>query len=327
LSENEEIKKSISTGEAADESVQPCIPPKPAATGNQHIEIISHNLYVKEGDELKGSGVVLNLKNNAGKDIGKAVFSVILYDATGNVIDTVEESLKDFDKDGIRSFSIEYPQPDADIRSYAVSIVKTVLTPDTEAVGNNKVAILNHRVIDKTSTGKNSLELKIQNTCDKTLATTVLEVNFFDGEGNMLDTVRHKELDMKPDSSRLVFVSPANNDADMFRIYKVTVRKAVTTDYEKVQLHSHDMKPIDGAVEISGVVKNISDVKTDAAVVTLFKDVKDEKIATRVIYIRNIEPGAAKQFRFKYIAPPDESVNSYIMSVGNIAEDPTTPAA
>jgi hypothetical protein len=38
------------------------------------MEIISHNLLIKEGDEGRGSGVVLNLKNIAGADIGKAVF-------------------------------------------------------------------------------------------------------------------------------------------------------------------------------------------------------------------------------------------------------------
>jgi hypothetical protein len=68
-------------------------------------------------------------------------------------------------------------------------------------------------------------------------------------------------------------------------------------------------------------VKNVSDGKADAAVVTLFKDVKDEKIATRVIYIRDIEPGASKQFKFKFDVPEGETVNSYIISVGSIAEE------
>ncbi len=327
MSENEEIKEPISAGEAAEELAQPCTPPEPAAAGNQHIEIISHSLHVKDG-EIKGSGVVLNLKNNAGKDIGKAVFSVVLYDAAGNVIDTVEESLKDFDKDGIRSFSIEYPQPDADIRSYAVSVVKTVLTPDVEAIGNNKITILSHRVKeDKAAAGKSSLELEIRNTCEKTLATAVLEAKFYDGEGKLLDSVCHKELEFKPQTTCTIAIAPEKPEAEAFRTYKVNVRKAVTTDFEKVQLKSHDMKPLDSGVEVSGVLKNVSDGKADAAVVTLFKDVKDEKIATRVIYIRDIEPGAAKQFRFKYVAPPDEAVNSYVISIGSIAEEPATPAA
>ncbi|MDD4923875.1 MAG: hypothetical protein PHF74_03435, partial [Dehalococcoidales bacterium] len=90
MSENEEIKEEVSTGETADETVQPCTPPEPAVSGNQHLEIISHNLLIQEGEEAQGSGVVLNLKNNAGKDIGKAVFSVVLYDAQSNIIDTVE---------------------------------------------------------------------------------------------------------------------------------------------------------------------------------------------------------------------------------------------
>ena len=73
MSENEELKEEVLNGETADEDVKPCAPPEPAVSGNQHIEIISHNLLIKEGDDVKGSGVVLNLKNNAGKEIGKAV--------------------------------------------------------------------------------------------------------------------------------------------------------------------------------------------------------------------------------------------------------------
>jgi hypothetical protein len=87
------------------------------------------------------------------------------------------------------------------------------------------------------------------------------------------------------------------------------------------------MKPLDDAVEGSGVLKNISDDKADAAVVTLFKDVKDEKIATRVIYVRDIEPGASKQFKFRFVVPAGETVNSYVISVGSIAEEAAKPAA
>ena len=323
MSENEEIKEEVSTGETADEAVQPCAPPEPTVSGNRHLEIISHNLLIKEGDEAKGSGVVLNLKNNAGKAIGKAVFSVVLYDAAGNIVDTIEDCFKDFDKDGISSFNISYSKPEADIRSYAVSVVKTVLTPDPEAVGNGKVEVLSHRILeaDECAGVKRSLEMEIKNICEKTLATAVLEANFYDGEGTLLDTVCHRELEFKPQSICTFNITPEKPEAKAFRTYKVSVRKAITTDFEKVQLKSHDMKPVNGDVEISGVLKNISDGKADAAVVTLFKDVKDEKIATRVIYIRDIEPGASKQFKFKFDVPAGEAVNSYVISVGSIAEE------
>jgi hypothetical protein len=323
LSENEELKEEVLTGETADEDVKPCAPPEPVVSGNQHIEIISHNLLIKEGDEVKGSGVVLNLKNNAGKEIGKAVFSAVLYDAQSNIIDTVEESLKDFDKDGIRSFSISYSDPEADIKSYAVSVLRTVLTPDPEAVGSDKIEVVSHRILeaDQCAGVKRSLEMEIKNICEKTLATAVLEANFYDGEGTLLDTVCHKEFEFKPQSICTFSIAPEKPEAEAFRTYKVSVRKAITTDFEKVQIKSHDMKPVNGDVEVSGVVKNVSDGKADAAVVTLFKDVKDEKIATRVIYIRDIEPGASKQFKFKFDVPEGETVNSYIISVGSIAEE------
>ncbi len=331
MSENEEIKESISTGETAEESVQPCAPPEPAATGNEHLEIISHSLYIGENGGGKGGGVVITMKNIAGRDIGKIAFNIIFYGETGEIIDTVEKYTKDLSKDGMRNLRIEYDKDDADIKSYAVSVVKTILTPEPSVTENDKVKITAHSLVEGDPCNeegfRRSIDVTVKNVFNKAFATVVIEAVFQDGEGNVLDTVRQKAIELKPDSSCQISLAPANPDANMFRTYKISVCKAVTTDFEKVQLKSHDMKPVDDAVEVSGVVKNISSGKADAAVVTLFKDVKDEKIATRVIYIRDIEPGTSKQFRFKFAVPAGEAVNSYAISVGSIAEEPAAPAA
>ena len=331
MSENEEVKESISTGEATEENVQPCTPPEPTATGNQYIEITGHSLYIREKSGEKGGGVVIIMKNTAGKDIGKIVFNIVFYGDTGEIIDTVEKCTKDLPKDGMRNFRVEYDKTDVDIRSYAVSVADTVLTPKPSVTDNDKVKILTHSLVEGDPYNeegfKPSIDISIKNVSKEVFATVTIQALFYDGEGNLLDTVRHKELEIQPDNKRSLSISPVNHNADMFRTYSVSIYRTVTPEFEKVQLRSHKMKPVDGAVEVSGVVKNVSDVKADAAVVTLFKDVKDEKIATRVIYIRDIEPGASKQFSFKFVAPPDEVVNSYVMSVGNIAEDPAAPAA
>ncbi|MFA5629324.1 MAG: hypothetical protein WC958_03615 [Dehalococcoidales bacterium] len=315
-------EKEILKEETIDEGVQPCTPPEPTAVGNEQLEVISHSLLIKEGEGAKGRGVVLNLKNNADKDIGKAVFKITFYDASGSVADTVEESLADFNKGSMRSVEFEYSKAEADIQSYTASVVKTVLTPDPEVIGSDTVEILKHVIVeaDTCSGSKRALVLEFKNSGEKTLATAVLEVVFCDGEGNVLDTVCHREFEFKPQSICAANITPAKQEAEAFRTYKVSVRKAITTEFEKVQLKSHDMNPVGDAVEVSGVVKNVSDVKTDAAVSTLFRDVKDEKIATRVIYIRDIEPGASMQFRFKFVVPAGEDVNSYAISVGDISE-------
>lgn len=329
MSEKEEIKESISTGETADETVSSCNLPEPVATGNESLEVITHNLYIKEGSGGRGSGAVITMKNTAAGDIGKAVFNVVFYGAAGDVIDTVEDYTKDIGKGGMRNFRVESRKSEADIRSYAVSVVKTTFTPEPVITDNDKVKILTHTLLEGNPLNeegfKRSVDISVKNVFNKTFASVILEAVFMDGEGNVLDTVRQKELEMKPDSSRTVQISPARLDAGMFRTYRVSVYRTVTTDFEKVQIRSHEMKPLDGTVEISGVLKNVSEGKADAAVITLFKDVKDEKIATRVVYVRDIEPGTSKQFRFKFVVPAGETVNSYVISVGSIAEEAAKP--
>jgi hypothetical protein len=331
LSENEEIKESISGGDAAEETARPCTPPEPAVTGNEHLDIISHSLFIDEKRGGKGSGAVITMKNTAGRDIGKIVFNIVFYGDTGEIIDTVEKYTKDLSKEGMRNFRVECDKTDADIRSYAVSVVKTVLTPEPSVTDNDKIKIITHSLLDGNPYNedgfKRAIDISIKNIFSETFATVILEALFYDGEGNLLDTVRHKEFEIKPDTRRSLTISPVNRDADMFRTYRVSVYRTVTTGFEKVQLRSHNMKKTEGEAEVSGVVKNISAVKTDASVVTLFKDEKDEKIATRVIYIRDIEPGASKQFRFKFAVPPGEAVKSYVISIGSIVEEPAAPAA
>jgi hypothetical protein len=331
LSEKEEIKETNSTAETAGEGAAPCAPPEPVAAGNESLEIITHNLYIKEGSGAKGSGVVFTMKNIAAGDIGKAVFNIVFYGAAGDVIDTVEAYTKDIGKGGLRNFRVECKKAEADVKSYAVNTVKTTLTPEPVVTDNDKVKIITHTLVEGNPWNAEgfmrSIDVSIRNVFNKTFASVILEAVFMDGEGNVLDTVRQKVLEIKPDSSRTVQIIPAKLDAGMFRTYKVSVYRTVTTDFEKVQIRSHEMKPLDGVVEISGFLKNVSDDKADAAVITLFKDVKDEKIATRVVYVRDIEPGTSKKFRFKFVVPEGESVNSYVISVGTIAEEAAKPAA
>jgi hypothetical protein len=329
LSENEEIKASTAAEEAV--AVQPVELPEPVVTGNEHLEVISHNLLIKEGNEGRGSGVVLNLKNISGADIGKATFKVILYGAGGGVIDTIEAGMSDFGRDKIRNFRVEYPKPEADIRSYAVSVLETVLTPEPEAVGNDRVSIMKHGIQEAEPAareeGKRSIELAIRNLSDKTLATIVFEAVFLDGEGNVLDNVHHRELELKPNSSRAILITPSKAGAEAFRTYRVSVLRTVTTEVEKVQLRRHEIRSVEGGEEVRGIIKNISDDKADAALVATFKDSRDEKIGTRVVFVKDIEPGAGKQFHFIFNTPEGESVHSYTLAVGEIAEEDNTPVA
>ena len=328
MSEKDEIKETNTIAETAGEDAAPCAPPEPVATGNESLEIITHSLYIKEGSGAKGSGVVLTIKNIADGDIGKAVFNIVFYGAAGDVIDTVEDYTGDIDKGGMRNFCVECQKTEADIRSYAVNTVQTTITPAV-VMDNDEVKIITHTLAEGNALNEEgfsrSIDVSIRNVFDKTFASVILEAVFMDGEGNELDTVRQKVLEIKPDSSRTVQISPAKPDAGMFRTYRLSVYRTVTTDIEKVQIKSHEISRSTARWRFRAFSR-MSVTAKQTPPWSPSSRMSKTKNRHKVAYIRDIDPGASKQFRFKFVEPEDENVNSYVISVGSIAEEAATPA-
>jgi hypothetical protein len=161
------------------------------------------------------------------------------------------------------------------------------------------------------------VELAIRNVSDSTIATAVFEAVFYDQEGNILDTVKHREIDLKPDTSRAIHITSSINEIDKVKSYGVRIIRTTTADVEKVQLRRHEMRTTEaGEEEISGTVKNISEVKTDAALVATFYDPKKENIGTKVLVLRDIEPNTIRQFDFKFKPQEGDIVRSYSLNVG-----------
>jgi hypothetical protein len=65
------------------------------------------------------------------------------------------------------------------------------------------------------------------------------------------------------------FSSPLESRAEAFKTYRVSVLRTLTTDVEKVQLRRHEIWSVEGGEEVRGTLKNISDVKADAALVAI----------------------------------------------------------
>jgi hypothetical protein len=142
---------------------------------------------------------MLNLKNISGVNLGKVTFESIFFDAKGNVIDTVEYKISDFEKDKTRTLRIETPKAGTiDVRSYCVKVTGVIKTPVPVVAGDDRISILKHgfQVSDATddmpAIQKSNLELAIRNISEDTIATTILEVEFYDSDGNILDVVRIK---------------------------------------------------------------------------------------------------------------------------------------
>jgi hypothetical protein len=199
--------------------------------------------------------------------------------------------------------------------------------PAPTATGNEKIAILKHKIFEadmergaEYPTAR--LELAIRNVSDSTIATAVFEAIFYDQEGNIIDEVKHREIELKPDTSRLIRITtsiPAS-ESDQIARYDVRLVRATTADVEKVQLRRYEIRTTEtGEEEVWGVAKNISEVKTDAAVVVTFYDADKENIGTSVLVLRDIEPNTIRQFDFRFKPQEGDMVRHCSIIAGEIA--------
>jgi hypothetical protein len=259
--------------------------------------------------------------------IGSVLFEAVLYDIEGKVLDTVEHKTIELDANRSRMIRITSSRPESDkVKSYHVRIAKTAITPEPTATGNEKVTILRHEIIetfidDRGRVYPAGAELAISNVSNSTIATALFEAVFYDIEGNILDTVIHKEVDLRPNASRAIRIRTPKPEIYAVKSYGIKLIRTTTADVEKVQLRRHETSTTKtGEEEVEGTVKNISEVKTDAAVVATFYDSKKENIGTKVIILRDIEPNSIKQYRFKFKPQEGDRVRSLTLNIGEIAE-------
>jgi hypothetical protein len=308
--------------------------PKPTATGNEKITILKHGVYIKaeQRGEVEKAGVELAIRNVSDKTIGTAVFEAVFYGKEGNILDTVEHKTFELQPKFNRTISIASAGPARDkVESYNVRLVKTTMPPAPTATGNEKIAILKHNLSPMgdmsvqaycvSCVGAIHIELAIRNVSDLTIATAVFEAIFYDIEGNILDTVEHKTFDLKPNTSRSVGIGSLIPEYHKVKSYHVKITRMTTTDVEKVQLRRHERSKTEtGEEEIKGIVKNISEVKTDATLIATFYNTKKENIGTRVLTLRDIEPDSIKQFDLKFKPQEGDRVINYSLTIGEIVE-------
>ncbi len=300
--------------------------PEPVANGNQQAEIVSHNILYRGGQGSPGKGVSLGIKNIAGAAIGKLVLEAVLFDGKGYIIDTVEKTVTDFESGQTRIIRIDTPAEKADVKSYDVKIKSTIVTPVPAASGDDRILILKHNFQENINTdtdeSRRELEIAIRNIAGETVVTAVFNAEIYDAEGNLLGTARHMESDIKADTSRAVIIQiDSIPKYDSARSYKVDIIKTIVADTQKVLLRRDEKRVLpNGDVNISGIIKNVSGVKTDAAVAAFFLDAKKEELGTSVLPVKDIEPGAVKNFSLVFRPPDGEKVAAYTVDVGETAE-------
>ncbi len=315
--------------QAAKEAEEAPKAPEPTAIGDEKIAILKHDIYRKGGDDaIEAISIELAIKNISDTVLGSVLFEAELYDIGGNVLDKVEEKTIELNPNVSRTIRINYSEPKSDkVRSYCVRVAKIAMTPEPKVTGNEKIQILKHSYDNGDEDLFNEddnparVDIAMRNVSDTTIATMVFEAIFYDIEGNILDTVRHSIIELKPNTSRAIGINYKEQKDDKLKSYDVKIVRMVTADVEKIQLRRHEIKTTDdGQEEVRGIVKNISGVKTDAALVATFLDSKKENIGTRVVILRDIEPDSIKQFHFMFKPIEGDIIMTYTLNIGDIVE-------
>lgn len=303
--------------------------PEPYATGNEYLEILSHKFIGK-------NVVIIDIKNIASSNIGKATFQTSFFNSKGDIIDTVEQVASDLVKEKVRSLRIlSHLDDNVEISSYDICVKDIILTPEQTVTGNDRIKILKHSFheINETvdhwiSQLESTINVAVKNISDKTISTTIFEALFYDFEGNVIRSLIHKEFDIKPNCSRsfVITIECDKTKDDYARSYNVRVIKTVTADVEKVQIRKNEMKKLDnGGQEICGVIKNISPNKTDAVLVANFSDYLGENIGISVLPLKELKPDSLQRFQLSYYPPEGVKIGNYTLDIaemidGNITE-------
>jgi hypothetical protein len=197
-------------------------------------------------------------------------------------------------------------------------------TLEPGAYGNDKIEITNHTFWEGNAPFASpfkggAVEIAVKNISGETIAAATFEAVFYDLEGNVIDTVQQEEYELKPDTSRAVYIVSDNPDVNIARCYRVTILDTIMVDEEKVQVISHTMKPLpSGEEEVSGIVKNISDVLMSAEMTITFFNVNKEQIGIQNLVVTNMEPDSTKGFVCVFKPEEGTSVSSYTIDINDI---------
>jgi hypothetical protein len=313
---------------ARDKSLTIFSAPPPTAVGDENIAILRHGIYIGAGEwnVYTSAGIELEIKNVSGKIIGSALLEAVFYGVKGNTLDTVQYKISELCPDFSRTIRILSSKPIRDrIISYNVRIIRTAIPPEPVVTGNDRITILYHSyseavVEDKKEQHKARIELAIRNVSSLTIATIVFEAIFYDVEGNIVETVKHSETELKANCSRAIFINSSVKRAGKFMTYKVRIIRMTTADVERVQLGWRRMtKTGNGDVEIIGKLTNISDAKADSAVIAAFYNAARENIGTKVFIFKGIEPGV-RQFNLVFEPREGDRVADFSLDLGDIQE-------
>ena len=299
-------------------------------TDNVQIAIIKHELANKRTNRTDPvKCLTVHFKNVSDLHISKVRFEVLFYDTQYNLLDTVKQEFSDFQADTTRVINVE--TADKLTEGYEIKIGEIVAVPKSIVSGNNMVEIIKHNLLigadpyDSASASGlielsiGAVSLSIRNTTDKILSTIIFNVEMYDINNNLIDTIRHEEYELKPFSNRAIMINSHKYKGNHAASYKVNIIKTLTTETEKIQLRRYERNTMANGVErISGTLKNLTENKADTAVIATFLDSNSEIIEMKVLYIKDIDAFSIRRFSLDYYPPYGEKVKGITVNIGNI---------
>ena len=183
---------------------------------------------------------------------------------------------------------------------------ETPKAPEAEAIGDEKIAILKHDIYRKGGEGDITeaicIELTIKNSTDVVIGSVLFEAVLYDIEGNILDTVEYKTIDLKPGISRNLHINYSGQKSDRVKSYCVRVAKIkltpepTATGNDRIAILRHGFSVPQGdehdwqADGIELAIRNVSEaIITRAILEAVFYDIEGNTLDTvehTVIYLK-----------------------------------------
>jgi hypothetical protein len=182
-------------------------------------------------------------------------------------------------------------------------------------VTNDKiVAVLKHNICKKG--GQTSgIELVIKNVSSEIIGSALFKVIFRDKDGNIIDTVEHKALDLKPDMAKTIYILSSKPEHNKIESYTIELVKTIVIPAPiatgndalhilKHEIHEDNMMDVIGANSdcIELVIKNASSKTINKAILSVeFYDIEGNLISNFEHRETNIKFGNS---RHVLIFPP-----------------------
>ncbi|MDD4924177.1 MAG: hypothetical protein PHF74_05005 [Dehalococcoidales bacterium] len=287
------------------------------------IAILDHNIFRDEDENGRGSIIIeLNIKNVMDRAVGSVVFEAAFSDKDGNVIDIVEQKVSGLAPNGMRTVRLVHREDTTKpVENYSVKVRDIVMVPKPSVSGNDMILITKHELKYMDNAILEGLECGIKNISDNVIATLMIECTFFDGEGSIVNVARHKETNLLPGNSRGILITvPMSGESFRIQSYNARIFRIITADIEKVQIVQSDMKAVGNDKEVNLICKNISSEKTDAAIIVKFFNEAKEDVGTKVIPVKDLEPGTNRQFKLTFKPIAGDNVKNHEVTVGDLVE-------